>query len=161
MITSTQRVLKRKGKHGKMHLISLIDQSTWLHFWTAKKKGKILILVSGGASEQFVNLILDITLGPENPQNGKQFCFHVNVRNISSEDLSGESSRVIHNKRVVRNFDNQCIKVDVNSVLYSHMYHGKKHKFVTQDIQNNQLIKANSGRYFFHVQIWSHRKILP
>ena len=95
MITSTQRELKRKEKHGKMHLISLIDQSTWLHFWTAKKKGKTLILVRGGASEQFVNLILDITLGPENPQNGKQFCFHVNVRNISSEDLSGESLRVI------------------------------------------------------------------
>lgn len=38
--------------------------------------------------------------------------------------------------------------MDVNSVLYSHMYHGKKHKFVTQDIQNNQLIKAKSGRYF-------------
>ena len=29
------------------------------------------------------------------------------------------------------------------------MYHGKKHKFVTQDIQNNQLIKAKSGKYFF------------
>ena len=26
------------------------------------------------------------------------------------------------------------------------MYHGKKHKFVTQDIQNNQLIKAKSGK---------------
>ena len=38
--------------------------------------------------------------------------------------------------------------MDINSVLYSHMYHGKKHKFVTQDIQNNQLIKAKSGKHF-------------
>ena len=90
MITNTQRELKKKEKHGKMHLISLIDQSTWRHSSIAKRKEKILILVSGGASEQFLNLNLDITLGPENPQNGKQFCFHVNVRNISNEDLSGE-----------------------------------------------------------------------
>ena len=119
-------------------------------------------MVSGGASEQCINLILDITLGPENPQNGKQFCFHVNVRNISSEDLSGELNIKQFDAAFpfsIKRFFNHLnfITVDVNSVLYSHMYHGKKHKFVTQDIQNNQLIKAKSGKYFFQVQIWNHK----
>ena len=34
------------------------------------------------------------------------------------------------------------------------MYHGKKHKFVSQDIQNNQLIKAKSGKNLGFLQLF-------
>merc|ERR1711892_67635 len=69
---------------------------------------------------------IDISLNPTVPQNGKQFCVNVNVRNVSAEDIT----------------------VDVNSVLHSCFYTGRKHKFITQDVQKDQTIKANSGESF-------------
>ena len=68
----------------------------------------------------------DISLNPDVPQNGKQFCVNVNVRNVSSED----------------------IVVDLNSVLHSCFYTGRKHKFICQDVQKDQTVKANSGESF-------------
>ena len=35
--------------------------------------------------------------------------------------------------------------VDVNTVLNSHFYTGKKHKLVAQDVRNDHFIQANSG----------------
>ena len=65
-------------------------------------------------------------MNPTIPQNGKQFCVNVNVRNVSAEDII----------------------VDVNSVLHSCFYTGRKHKFITQNVQKDQVIKANSGESF-------------
>ena len=39
--------------------------------------------------------------------------------------------------------------VNVNSVLHSQFYTGKKHKLITQDVRQDQLIKAKSGKQNF------------
>ena len=123
--TNTQNKVKQNVRPGRPLSISPIDPTILPSFWMLRPRAKSSILVRLNLSAIFL-IYSDISLNPENPQNGKQFCVNVNVRNVSSED----------------------IVVDLNSVLHSCFYTGRKHKFICQDVQKDQTIKANSGESF-------------
>ena len=48
----------------------------------------------------------------------------------------------------MQNVSNEDIVVDLNSVLVSCFYTGRKHKFICQDVQKDQTIEANSDKSF-------------
>ena len=85
-----------------------------------EQEGRIVNIGKFFCQDSLLKSFSDISLNPEVPKNGKQFCVNVNVRNVTNED----------------------IEVDVNSVLHSCFYTGKKHRFITQDVQKDQVIKG-------------------
>ena len=64
------------------------------------------------------------------------------------EAINGKTFTVVIG---VKNVTNNSIMVDVNSVLNSHFYTGKKHKLIAQDVKKDQFIQANSGISIFCV----------
>ena len=69
--------------------------------------------------------------------------------NIAIEKEIGDYNGLDVNLKVkVSNVSNANVKCDINIVVNSTYYYGKKHKFVTQDVQNDVMIGRGESLVF-------------